>query len=150
MENISQHISYKEATASSTALLQGIVNKPNPQQLANMKNLAAEVFEPLRVAMGAPIRINSFFRSVALNKKIGGSATSQHCTGEAIDIDATGEKTNADLFNYIRENLPFDQLIWEFGNDNNPEWVHVSYSRRNRKSVLRARKVKGKTTYTAI
>ena len=141
--NISKHISYKEANHSDTATRRGIKNEPNDEQLAAMKVLAKNVFEPLRVHFNEPIHINSFFRSVALNKTIGGSRTSQHCTGEAIDIKGTNGITNKQLFDYIKNNLEFDQLIWEFGTDKNPDWVHVSYTttQLNRKSILKA--VKG-------
>lgn len=152
MERISKHISYKEATATKT----GLDNTPNAEQLENMIQLAENVFEPLRVWVGEPIRVNSMFRSAVVNrhKDVRGSRTSQHLSndGSAIDIDAIGKKTNADLFNYIRENLKFDQLIWEFGDDINPAWVHVSFchKRKNRKQVLKAVKVLGKTKYLRL
>ncbi len=140
---ISRHISYKEGTHSNTATRRRMRNEPDEVQLAAMKLLAEKVFEPLRGHFNQPIRVNSFFRSAALNKAIGGSRTSQHCSGEAIDIDATNEILNAELFNYIKDNLEFDQLIWEFGTDENPDWVHVSYTETgvNRKQILKA--VKG-------
>ncbi len=150
MQPISKHISWKEATSSPTALKLGIVNIPNAIQLTNMKLLAENVFEPLREFAGEPIKINSFFRSSALNSEINGARNSQHIAldGSAIDIDATGKKTNADLFNFIRKNLTFDQLIWEFGDNKQPNWVHVSFRvGNNRKQVLRAKKVAGKTKY---
>lgn len=150
MEKISEHISYKEATESPTGTRLNIKNDPSAEQLENMKLLASEVFEPLRLWADEPIRINSFFRSEKLNKKIGGAASSQHCAnnGAALDISATKEKENSDLFKYIKENLKFDQLIWEFGTDEQPQWVHVSYkSSGNRNQILKAEKVKGKTVY---
>ena len=152
MDNISPHISYAEATASSTAKSRGISNDPNPDQLAAMKQLAEKVFEPVRTHFNVPIRINSFFRSPDLNKAIGGSTTSQHCKGEAMDIDALKDITNRDIFIYIKDNLDWDQMIWEFGNDENPDWVHVSYklSGSNRKQMLRAQKVGGRTSYVGI
>jgi zinc D-Ala-D-Ala carboxypeptidase len=147
MENISKHISYAEGTKTS----QKLKNVPNKKQLSAMVNLAENVFEPLRVWAGEPIRVNSFFRSEAVNRKIGGAKNSQHCAnnGSAIDISAMAKKNNADLFNYILDNLDFDQLIWEFGNDNVPAWVHVSYctERPNRKQVLKAVKVGHITKY---
>lgn len=100
-----------------------------------------------------PIRINSFFRGTALNKAIGGANGSQHTKGEAIDLDAIKGITNADIFNYIRDNLDYDQLIWEFGTDKEPNWVHVSYkmdSSKNRKRMLRAKKENGRTRYVII
>ena len=147
---ISKHISIKEATRSNTAERLGIDNFPDSPTLVNMQALAENVFEPLREHFGHPIYITSFYRSPELNKAIGGSSTSQHCKGEAIDIDdVIGESTNADFFNYIKDNLDFDQLIWEFGNDDSPNWVHVSYSAsNNRGNVLKAVKKNGKTKYT--
>jgi len=140
---ISKHISYKEGTHSNTATRRRMRNEPNEEQLAAMKLLAKKVFEPLRVHFNEPIRVNSFFRSAALNKAIGGSRTSQHCNGEAIDVDATNGITNKQLFDYIKDNLQFDQLIWEFGTDKKPDWIHVSYrtSKPNRNRILKA--VKG-------
>lgn len=150
MQNISTHISYKEATRSQTAERLGLPNTPDSAQLANMKLIAEKVFEPLREHMREPIRISSFFRSEKVNKAIGGSTTSQHKNGEAMDICAFANSpyTNADLFHYIKNSLEFDQLIWEFGNDRNPDWVHVSYSiNGNRKAALKAVKQHGRTVY---
>ncbi|PCI94912.1 MAG: hypothetical protein COB15_12725 [Flavobacteriales bacterium] len=148
---ISKHISYKEGTHSNTATRRRMRNEPDEVQLKAMKLLSKEVFEPLRAHFDQPIRVNSFFRSAALNKAIGGSRTSQHCSGEAIDIDATNGVTNKQLFDYIKDNLDFDQLIWEFGTDKNPDWVHVSYTetRANRKQILKAVK-DGKPVYQII
>jgi len=151
MENISKNISYKEATRSETAIKKGIDNTPNEKQLANIKDLAENVFEPLREWVGGPVRINSLFRSVETNTSVGGSSTSQHCAlrGAAIDVDDTyGHKTNAEMFDYILENLPFDQLLWEFGDAVNPDWVHVSFVKgHNRGQVLRVVRENGKTKY---
>ena len=123
---ISDHISYAEAIKSNTALRLGIENKPSGYQLTNMVGVAFNVFEPLRKWVGGPIKINSFFRCPDLNKAIGGSSRSQHCEGRAIDIDDIfGHKTNAEMFHYIKDNINFDQLIWEFGDENNPNWVQV-------------------------
>ena len=150
---ISEHISYKEGVYSTTALRRGIDNTPNDEQLANMELIADEIFEPLRVHVGGPIKINSFFRSPELNTAIGGSKTSQHCKGQAMDIDDTyGRMTNAEMYHWIKDNLDFDQMIWEFGNDDNPNWVHVSYvsPEENRNRCLKAYKDKGKTKYIVI
>ena len=150
---ISKHISDKEGRHSNTAIRRGIDNIPNDEQLANMKVLAEKVFEPLRSWVGGPIKINSLFRSVELNKAIGGSSRSQHCKGQAVDLDDTfGHKTNAEMYNYIKENLDFDQLIWEFGDDSNPAWVHVSYvsEEENRNRCLLAYMDKGRTKYKVI
>jgi hypothetical protein len=112
-----------------------------------METVAEKVFEPLREWAKAPIRVNSMFRSLELNKGIGGSATSSHMTGNAIYITSMGGKTNLEMFHYIKDNLDFDQLIWEFG-DKHPNWIHVSYvGAENRNQILRAYKLNGKTKY---
>jgi hypothetical protein len=149
---VSKHITYYEATRSHTAIKRGIKNDPGPEQLANMKDLAAAVFEPLRVHFNEPIRVNSFFRSVMLNDRIGGAKSSQHVKGKAIDISGLNGITNAQLFNYIANHLEFDQLIWEFGTEDEPAWVHVSFttSRANRRKMLRAVKIAGKTKYLVL
>lgn len=149
---ISEHISWKEATHSNTATRKGIKNEPNFTEVQAMKQLAEKVFEPLRNHFNKPILVNSFFRSKELNKKIGGSTTSQHCKGEAIDLDATKGFTNRDIYNYIKDNLDFDQLIWEFGTDLEPDWVHVSYKYEglNRKQILKAERINGKVKYKVI
>lgn len=153
INKISEHVSYKEGVRSTTAVRRGIPNIPNPQEIENMRTIAEQVFEPLREWVGGPIRINSFFRSGKLNKAIGGSRKSQHCNGQAMDLDDSyGFKTNSEMFNYIKDNLDFDKLIWEFGDDSNPAWVHVSYvsPEDNRKECLRAERINGRTTYSFI
>tara|TARA_Y100001938_G_C7911532_1_gene339849 strand:+ start:256 stop:717 length:462 start_codon:yes stop_codon:yes gene_type:complete len=153
MERISEHISFKEATKSNTALRLNLDNTPNDYQITNMVGLALNIFEPLRKFVGGPIKINSFFRCEQLNRAIGGSSRSQHCEGRAIDLDDTfGHKTNAEMFQYVKDNLNFDQIIWEFGDDNNPNWVHVSYisEDENRGRCMKATKVNGKTKYILI
>lgn len=150
---ISDHVSFKEAIKSNTALRRGIDNTPNRYEQTNMEIIAEKIFEPLREWAGGPIKINSFYRCEELNRAIGGSSRSQHCEGRAMDIDDTfGHKTNAEMFEYIRNNLSFDQLIWEFGDDNNPAWVHVSYvsEDQNRLRVMKAEKINGKTQYRYI
>ena len=150
---ISKHISYKEATYSRTATRLCIENKPDEDQLKNRTLIAEEIFEPLRMWVGGPIKVNSFFRSPKLNTAIGGSSKSQHCHGQAIDLDDTfGRATNAEMFEFIREHLNFDQMIWEFGDDDNPDWVHVSYvsPQENRNRCLKAYKHQGKTKYKVI
>ena len=150
---ISKHISEKEGVYSITATRRGIDNIPNSDELNNMRLLAEEVFEPLRVYVGGPIKINSFFRCPELNTAIGGSGKSQHCKGQAMDIDDTfGKMTNADMYHWIKDNLEFDQMIWEFGDDKNPDWVHVSYvsESENRNRCLRAIRKNGKTHYEVI
>ena len=150
---ISKHVSYKEGVRSNTATRRGIDNTPTDDHLHFMEIIAHEIFEPLREWVGGPIKINSFYRSPDLNTAIGGSAMSQHCKGQAMDIDDTfGYKTNAEMFKWIKENLNFDQMIWEFGNDGNPDWVHISYvsEAKNRNRCLKAYKEKGKTKYRVI
>jgi len=144
MKRISKHISYKEAVGSNYAKQKGIKNKPNEDQVENMKLLAEKVFEPLREWVGCPIRVNSMFRSLELNTALKGSKTSSHMKGEAMDITsmACGKencKSNLDMFHWIKDNLDFDQLIWEFGAE--PKWLHVSYNKdNNRKQVLVTKK----------
>ena len=150
---ISKHVSYKEGVYSNTATRKGIDNTPNTEQKANMEKIAQNIFEPLRQWAGGPIKINSFFRCPELNKAIGGSSKSQHCKGQAIDIDDTfGVVSNADMYAWIKNHLDFDQMIWEFGDDNNPNWVHVSYvsHKENRNRCLKAYRENGKTKYTII
>jgi hypothetical protein len=146
MSNISKHISLKEATYSSTGEAKKIDNSPTAEHLVSMKLLAEKVFEPVREWYGKPIKINSFYRSKALNTAIGGSQTSQHSKGEAMDIDTASD--NNKLFDYIKDKLDFDQLIFEFPVNGIASWVHVSYKKSgNRKQVLVAKKINGKTTY---
>ena len=150
---ISKHISKKEATFSATATRKGIDNTPGEYELQNMELIAEKIFEPLRKHVNGPIKINSFFRSQELNKAIGGSSKSQHCQGRAMDFDDTyGYMSNADMYQYIKANLDYDQMIWEFGTDQNPDWVHVSYvdADSNRKRCLKAYKEDGKTKYMVI
>ncbi len=129
MEKISQHITFKEATFSATAKRLGIKNEPTPEHLKAMKLVAEKCFEPLREWYGKPLRINSFYRGKDLNKAVKGSATSQHCKGEAIDIDAGSVTENKKIHDWIKNNLEFTQLINEY----NFSWVHVSYNPKNLK-----------------
>jgi hypothetical protein len=151
---ISTNLNLSEITRSDTAKRHGIDNTPTFDHLENFKLLAEKVFEPIRVHFGVPIFISSGYRSKALNSFIGGSASSQHCKGQAIDIDMDGinsEVTNRMIFDFIKDNLEFDQLIWEFGTDSNPDWVHVSYTKSgNRNQKLKAVRSKGKATYIQI
>lgn len=150
MTQISKHLSFEEATRSATADKLGIVNNnPNLSVIENMKALANNVFEPIREHFKKPIYVSSMYRGIPLNNAIHGSFTSQHCSGQAMDIDMGKNKpTNAEVFNYIKTELKFDQLIWEFGNDKEPDWVHVSFSTtKNRGQILKAKKENGKTIY---
>lgn len=144
---LSNNFSLAEMTRSSTATKKGIDNTPNGAQIENLLILCDNVLQPLRDALG-PIVISSGFRSVKLNTAIGGSSSSQHCAlkGAASDIDLG--LLNAKVFNYIKSNLIWDQLIWEFGSESCPSWVHVSFNEgHNRKQILKAIKQNGKTKY---
>jgi len=150
---ISEHLDLAEVIRSETAKRHGISNMPTPEHIENMKKLADNVFEKVRNHFRCPIHLSSGYRSKELNACTpGASATSQHSTGEAIDIDMDGSSngvTNKMVFDYIKENVEFDQLIWEFGTESNPDWVHVSYEStgKQRKQILKAIKVNGKTSY---
>jgi len=122
-ENISKHISYKEATFSNTAKARKIDNTPDADTLVRMKLVSEKCFEPLREWYGKPIKINSFYRSPKLNIAVGGSKTSQHVKGEAIDLTAGSVEENRKLYKWICDNLEFDQAIWEYGG----RWIHISY-----------------------
>ncbi len=145
---LSAHLDLSEVIRSESAKRNGISNMPIALHIENFKLLAEKVFEPVRVHFGCPIHISSGYRSAELNRCVGGSSTSQHCTGEAIDIDMDGSSsgvTNKMVFDYIKDNLVWDQIINEF----DYSWVHVSYAAngKNRKQVLDAIRVNGKTTY---
>jgi hypothetical protein len=155
---ISKYVSLSEVVKSNTAIRKGIDNTPTQEQLDRITLLAEVVFDQLREWVGDAVKINSGFRSPELNKAIGGAGglkgTSQHCAnnGAAFDIDDTfGHATNSEMFHYIKDNLVFDQLIWEFGDDKNPDWVHVSYKEGdNRMQILVAkRNSKGKAYYVS-
>ena len=136
---ISKYISYKEATDSNTAIANNIVNNPDARQIEAMKYVGEEVFDKVRQHFGVKIGITSFFRSTELNKMVGGSSSSFHLLGAAIDIDADifGGIKNSQIFNYIKDNLPFTELVWEFGNNSEPSWVHVALvkGRENEKRI---------------
>ena len=139
---LSKNLDLGELTRSESAKRAGVSNTPTAEHIENMKKLATNIFQPIRDHFGVPIFISSGYRSKQLNDRIGGSSTSQHSSGEAIDIDMDGSSndvTNKEVFDFIKDNLEFDQLIWEFGTKNNPDWVHVSYEStgRQRKQVLR-------------
>ena len=147
---LSKNLSLAEVIRSETAKRRGISNMPTEEHIENFKKLAENVFQPIRDHFGVPIHISSGYRSKALNTAIKGSSTSQHCSGEAIDIDMDATSiTNKQIFDYIKDNLEFDQLIWEFGTDENPDWVHVSYEStgKQRKQILKAIKKGNATTY---
>lgn len=149
---LSKNLSLKEVTKSNEATRLGIDNNPTLEHVICLTQIALRVFQPLREHFGEPIFVSSGYRSPDLNEAIGGSTTSQHSKGQALDLDADiydGKVDNADIFYYIKENLEFDQLIWEFGTTKNPNWVHVSYTEtgKNRKQILVAEKENNKTIY---
>lgn len=143
---LTENLTLLEATKSNTATRLGIDNTPPPAIIERMVETAEKIFQPLRDALG-PIRVSSFYRSPDLNRAIGGSKTSQHCKGEAIDMQGI-LASNKILFNSACDLEDFDQIIWEFGTLEEPDWVHVSYSKtHNRKQILRATKIGKRTAY---
>tara|TARA_R110001599_G_scaffold300255_2_gene505311 strand:+ start:449 stop:910 length:462 start_codon:yes stop_codon:yes gene_type:complete len=152
---LSKHVSMKEGVYSTTAKRLGLDNTPTEDDTKNMELICEKIFEPLRAHVNGPIKINSFYRGPVLNKAIGGSKSSQHMTGQAMDIDDTySYMSNADMYKFIKNNLDFDQIIWEFGNDDNPNWIHVSYvsAEANRNRCLKAYRTPGSksTKYKVI
>jgi len=147
---LSNNLSLSEVVRSESAKRHNISNMPTPEHIENFKILAEKVFQPIREHFNVPIRISSGYRSKELNAKIpGASETSDHCFGRAIDIDQDGTSiTNKQVFDFIKDNLDYKQLIWEFGTDKNPDWVHVSYDPNNlKKETLKAIKVNRLTKY---
>jgi hypothetical protein len=148
---LSKNLSLAEMTRSDSAKRLGISNEPTIAHLSNMRKLAENVFQPIREHFGVPIYISSGYRSKALNSAIKGSSkTSQHSKGEAMDIDMDNTQiTNAQIFEFIKSNLSFDQLIYEFGDDKNPDWVHVSYSAtgKQRNQILKSVRHNGAVQY---
>jgi hypothetical protein len=150
---MTKHFTLAELTFSPTASKRGIDNTPTPEQQQNLLNLCVHVLEPVRHFLREPLQITSGFRSEQLNKVIGGAtrngkATSQHCEGKAADIVCRGR--NAEIFKYLK-NLDVDQVIWEFGDNNEPDWVHVSWNgSSNRNEYLKAVKRNGKTQYIKL
>ena len=148
---LSKNLDLTEVTRSESAKRNGIDNTPTPEHLENLKKVALNIFQPIREHFKTAINISSGYRSEKLNRLVPGtSITSQHCTGEALDIDMDGTKiSNKQIFDFIKGNLVFDQLIWELGDNNNPAWVHVSYEStgKQRKQVLKAIKKNNTTVY---
>ena len=147
---LSENLSLSEVIRSESAKRNGISNTPTPEHIENLKALAENIFQPIRDHFKKPIRISSGYRSKELNTLIKGSLSSQHSKGQAIDLDNDGtDITNRQIFDFVKDNLPFDQLIYEFGDDDNPNWVHVSYNRngKQRGQVLKAYKLNGQTKY---
>ena len=149
---LSNNLTLAEVIKSNTAIRRGIDNTPTDLHISNLQYLAEQVFQPLRDHFGSSIFVSSGYRSKGLNEAIGGSQRSFHSHGMALDLDMDGRSnkiTNADIFNYIKENLPYSELIWEFGTDENPNWVHVAIAkgREDEKNTKIAYKVEGKTKY---
>ena len=150
---LSQNLSLNEVTKSNTAMRRGIDNTPSEEHLENLKYVAEKVFQPIREHFGVPIYISSGYRSPELNEAIGGSPRSFHSHGMALDLDQDGRNrgvSNADVFYFIKDNLPFTELIWEFGDESNPNWVHVAIApgREDEKKIKIAERINNKTTYS--
>ena len=150
---LSQNLSLNEVTKSNTAMRRGIDNTPSEEHLKNLKYVAEKVFQPIREHFGVPIYISSGYRSPELNEAIGGSPRSFHSHGMALDLVQDGRNkgvSNADVFYFIKDNLPFTELIWEFGDENNPNWVHVAIApgREDEKKIKIAERINNKTTYS--
>lgn len=153
---IGDYVTLEEAVKSQEAVRRGISNVPTEEQILNAVALCETVYDPLCRSFGVKLPFNSFFRCKRLNRAIGGSVTSQHCDFSAIDIDGDGlhvshpDVTNVAIFERVqRLRLPFDQLIWEFGTDDLPAWVHVSHNRtgRQRGQILRSKRDSAGNTY---
>ena len=149
--NLSKNLELFEMTRSETAKRKGVSNEPTPEHIENMIVLANKIFQPIRDHFGVPIYISSGYRSAALNKKIGGAKNSYHIYGMAFDLDQDGKNngvSNKQIFDFIKDNLIFTELIWEYGNDQNPDWVHVAYdSKKLNKEILKAKRTTFGTKY---
>jgi len=128
--------------AELTVTGRNMPNVPNEAEVASLRSLAKMILQPLRDALGKPVRVNSAFRSEAVNRAVGGTATSQHRLGQAADIHVPGMTSMEVAKKIVALGLPFDQVIEEFGS-----WVHVSYGPRHRRQQLTAVKRSGKTVY---
>jgi len=150
---LSKNLSLNEVVRSDTAMRRDIDNTPTEEHLKNLKYTAEKVFQPIREHFGVPIYISSGYRSKELNEAIGGSPRSFHSHGMALDLDQDGRNkgvSNADVFYYIKENLQFTELIWEFGDETNPNWVHVAIApgREDEKKIKIAERIDNRTTYS--
>lgn len=146
---LSENFSLKELTVSETATRKGLDNTPNDVVIANLKTLAENILQPVREHYGKSVKVNSGYRSPEVNASVGGSKTSDHCKGQAADIEISGV-SNGDLAKYIAENYKFTQVILEFYTQGIPDsgWVHVSYDANDLKcQTLTAVKKDGKTVY---
>ena len=146
-----KYFTYKELSKSQTASKWGLTNYPGEVEKKNLTALVDNVLDPARELFGAPIMVNSGYRNPQINSLIGGASGSQHCKGQAVDIQTAGDKRNKELFEILKQ-FDFDQLIWEFGDDENPDWIHISYKSQeeNRNQVLRSYKEGGKTRYIKL
>lgn len=142
---LGKHFTLDELTHSQVASRAGLKNEPTAKEIESLKLLVEKILDPLRVAAGAPVVVSSGFRNKRVNDLVGSNDSSQHRLGEAADITIPGMTTDEIVALIRRKGLPFDQLIEEFGS-----WVHVSYGPRNRRQVLRARKVGARTVYTPL
>jgi len=149
---LSKNLSLSEVTYSQTALRRDIDNTPTEEHIENLKYVAEKIFQPIREHFGVPIYVSSGYRGEELNTAIGGSKTSFHRFGMALDLDQDGRNkgvSNCDVFHYIKDNLPFTELIWEFGDEYEPNWVHVAIApgREEEKKTKIAQRINGKTQY---
>jgi len=150
---LSKNLSLDEVIYSQTALRRDIDNTPTEEHIENLKYVAEKIFQPIREHFGVPIYVSSGYRSKDLNEAIGGSPRSFHSHGMALDLDQDGRNkgvSNADVFYFIKDNLQFTELIWEFGTENNPNWVHVAIApgREEEKNTKIAQKINNRTTYS--
>lgn len=150
---ISKNFKLSEFTRSKTADKQKIDNSPNDIERANIYTLVNEILQPIRTEFGKSIKVNSGFRCKVLNNAVFGSPTSQHLTGSAADI--TTYDSNDDLFRLILQmiddgDIVVGQLIWEYGNENYPSWIHISLPNAGKvNQILKAKKLKSGTIYLA-
>ena len=148
---LSKNLWLSEVTKSNTAIRRGIDNNPTKLHIANLTYLAEKVFQPIREHFGHPIFVSSGYRSKDLNEAIGGSQKSFHSHGMALDLDMDGKSTitNTDIFNFIKNNIDYTELIWEFGTEDKPDWVHVAIAkgREQEKKAKIAHREGGRTKY---
>ena len=149
---LSKNLWLSEVTKSNTAVRRGIDNNPTDEHVEKLKYLAEKIFQPIREHFNCPIFVSSGYRSKALNEAIGGSQRSFHSHGCALDLDMDGKAqnvSNTDIFNFIKDNLEYTELIWEFGTKDKPDWVHVAIAkgRETEKNAKIAYRIEGKTKY---
>lgn len=148
---LSKYLSYQQAIKSDTAKKHKLDNSPNAAEIENLKHLGKNIYDKIYEKFNGNVKLTSVFRNGPVNKKVGGSSTSQHRFGQALDIQGTNGVTNKQIFKYVKENLDYHQIIWEFGSTTEPNWVHVGYKPSgNRKTNTRAKKVNGSTKYVTF